>query len=476
MLNDSISVAEAAEILGFSQQYIRNLIRKGGLPGQKIGKSWIIPLEAIENYNSKSELVSEQIEDHPRRSNINPKLKALSFFSGAMGLDLGLESTGIEFLLACEVDKTCRMTISKNKPEMALIGDIRDYSAKEIRENAGLTQKEEIDLVVGGPPCQAFSSAGKRQGFNDERGNVFLTFIDHIINLKPRFAVIENVRGLLSCPIQHRPHDQRGSEFSPLSSDEEKGGALFHVLQSLTSAGYGISFNLYNAANFGCPQKRERVIIVCSRDGKQLPFLSPTHSEKGLYGLPKWKTVKEAFKSLTKKKKHDFIKFPESRLKYYRMLKPGQYWKHLPENLKKAAMGASYFSGGGKTGFYRRLAWDKPSPTLVTHPAMPATDLAHPVKDRPLSIQEYKVLQEFPDNWELEGSLLNQYKQLGNAVPISLGRAIGKLLTGHMNKKNISVLPNFPYSRYHKTDHISWLEEFQKNQDNENQQLDFSFG
>jgi DNA (cytosine-5)-methyltransferase 1 len=475
MSNDSISVAEAAEILGLSQQYTRTLIRKGELPGQKIGKSWIIPLEAIENFNSKSELVSEQIVDHPRRSNKNPKLKALSFFSGAMGLDLGLESTGIKFLLACEIDKTCRMTISKNKPEMALIGDIRDYSAKEIRENAGLSEKDEIDLVVGGPPCQAFSSAGKRQGFNDDRGNVFLTFIDHIIKLKPKFAVIENVRGLLSCPIQHRPHDQRGSGFSPLSSDEEKGGALFHVLQSLTSAGYGISFNLYNSANFGCPQKRERVIIVCSRDGKQLPFLSPTHSEKGLYGLPKWKTVKEAFKCLTKKK-HDFIKFPESRLKYYRMLKPGQYWKHLPEKLKKVAMGASYFSGGGKTGFYRRLAWDKPSPTLVTHPAMPATDLAHPVKDRPLSIQEYKVLQEFPDNWELEGSLINQYKQLGNAVPISLGRAIGKLLISHMNKKNISVLPNFPYSRYHRTDHVSWLKEFQKNQDDENKQLDFSFG
>ncbi|MBT3509250.1 MAG: DNA cytosine methyltransferase [Nitrospina sp.] len=403
------------------------------------------------------------------------KLKGLSFFSGAMGLDLGLESTGIDFLLACEVDKSCKATIAKNKPDLTLIGDIRDYTAKEIRKEAGLSKNEDIDLMVGGPPCQAFSSAGKRQGFNDERGNVFLTFIDHIINLKPRFAVLENVRGLLSCPIQHRPHDQRGAKFSPLSSDEEKGGALFHILQSLTSAGYGVSFNLYNSANFGCPQKRERVVIICSRDGKELPFLSPTHSENGSYGLPKWKSVREAFKGLSRKK-HDFIEFPERRLKYYRMLKPGQYWKHLPENLQKEAMGASYFSGGGKTGFYRRLPWDKPSPTLVTHPAMPATDLAHPTKDRPLSIQEYKVLQEFPNDWELEGSLINQYKQIGNAVPLSLGRAIGKLLTSHMNKKSISVLPNFPYSRYRNTDHASWMKQFKKNKQEEKKQLSIAFG
>lgn len=339
-----------------------------------------------------------------------------------------------------------------------MIGDIRNYSAEEIRQKAGLSTTDEIDLIVGGPPCQAFSSAGKRQGFNDERGNVFLTFIDRIIELKPRFAVIENVRGLLSAPLKHRPHEMRGSGFPPLSQDERRGGALIFIIQRLTEAGYSISFNLYNAANFGSPQQRERVIITCSRDGQKLPYLTPTHSEKSLYGLPKWKTLREVLEGLSEDN-HHFVKFPEKRLKYYRLLKPGQYWKDLPVELHQEALGASFYAGGGKTGFYRRLAWDRPAPTLVTHPAMPATDLAHPEADRPLSIEEYKRIQEFPDDWIIEGRLLDQYRQVGNAVPCSLGRAIANMLLTSLRGETDLIYPDFPYSRYHKTDDISWMAE-----------------
>lgn len=156
---------------------------------------------------------------------------------------------------------------------------------------------------------------------------------------------------------------------------------------------------------------------------------------------------------------HHFVKFPEKRLKYYRLLKPGQYWRDLPESLHQEALGASYHAGGGKTGFYRRLAWDKPAPTLVTHPAMPATDLAHPTEDRPLSIEEYKRIQELPDDWVIAGKLLDQYRQVGNAVPASLGRAIAKMLLAHLNGENPIVYPDFPYSRYHKTDDVNWLAE-----------------
>ena len=104
------------------------------------------------------------------------------------------------------------------------------------------------------------------------------------------------------------------------------------------------------------------------------------------------------------------VNFPKSRLKYYRKLKEGQNWRNLSLKLQKEALGKSFYLGGGKTGFLRRLAWNKPSPTLVTDPMMPATDLGHPVEDRPLSIQEYKRIQEFPDNWKLSGNLRNQYK------------------------------------------------------------------
>jgi len=458
MATQFLSVKETSEILNCSEQYVRKLLRYGEISGERISGRWIVASESVENYRIKGEDTGLSIPDHGRRSFSQPALKALSFFSGCMGLDLGLEKEGIQVLLACEIDPAARKTIEINRPDIALIGDIRDYSAPEIRAYAGLSATDEIDVIVGGPPCQAFSSAGKRQGFNDARGNVFLTFIDLITALKPRFAVIENVRGLLSAPLNHRPHEMRGNNFPPLSPTEKRGGALLFIMQKLKDAGYSVSFNLYNSANFGSPQQRERVIIACSRDGEKLPYLTPTHSEKGLYGLPQWKSLREALAGLPQDG-HHFVKFPEKRLKYYRLLKPGQYWRDLPEELHQEALGASYHAEGGKTGFYRRLAWDKPAPTLVTHPAMPATDLAHPEEDRPLSIEEYKRIQEFPDDWIIAGSLLDQYRQVGNAVPCSLGRAIARMLLTHLRGEKPTIYPDFPYSRYHNTDDVSWMQE-----------------
>lgn len=387
---------------------------------------------------------------------------ALSFFSGAMGLDLGVEKAGFDILLACESDRFCQQTIAINRPNVALLEDINNYSAEYILDAANLSQNDSIDLIMGGPPCQAFSTAGKRKAFNDDRGNVFLKYIDLALELQPKFIVIENVRGLLSCPLEHRPHDQRGGGFPDLSEDELKGGALNFVLSKLKLSGYSYSFNLYNSANFGTPQIRERVIIICRKDGGYIPFLQPTHAENGEYNLPKWRTVKEAIQGI---KSHSHLNFPEKRLKYYRLLKSGQNWRDLPVELQKEAMGNSYYSGGGKTGFFRRLAWDKPSPTLVTHPAMPATDLAHPEADRPLSIQEYKRIQEFPDHWNLAGSLVQQYKQVGNAVPISLGYAVGKLINSLIQGEIIKNYPNFKYSRYKKTSDEAWEKEFNNRKD-----------
>ncbi|PZO61162.1 MAG: modification methylase SinI [Phormidesmis priestleyi] len=455
MADQYLSVKETSEILSCSEQYVRQLLRHGEIGGERISSRWIVASESVQDYRIKGEDINLSIPDHGRRSFSKPSFKALSFFSGCMGLDLGLEKEGIKVLLACETDSAARKTIETNRPDIALIGDIRDYSAAEIRAKAGLSSTDEIDVIVGGPPCQAFSSAGKRQGFNDDRGNVFLTFIDLIIELKPRFAVIENVRGLLSAPLKHRPHEMRGKNFPPLSQDEQRGGALLFITRKLKESGYSISFNLYNSANFGSPQKRERIVIACSRDGEKLPYLTPTHSEKSLYGLPEWRTLREALEGLPKNG-HHFVKFPKKRLKYYRLLKPGQYWRDLTEALHQEALGASYHAGGGKTGFYRRLAWNKPAPTLVTHPAMPATDLAHPEEDRPLSIEEYKRIQEFPEDWIIAGTLLNQYRQVGNAVPCSLGRAIARMLLTYLKGEVPSLYPDFRYSRYHKTDDVSW--------------------
>jgi len=456
-MSTEITIKEAAEQLKISEQRVRTLCRSGELDARKIGNSWVINTTSLKRYGLKT--AHHVAEDHPVYKVDSKKPVALSFFSGAMGLDLGIEKAGFDIRLACEVDKYCRQTIAINKPNAALLTDINEYSAKDIRQAAGLKKSDEIDLIMGGPPCQAFSTAGKRNGFNDDRGNVFLKYLELCLELQPKYFVIENVRGLLSCPMDHRPHDQRGEKFPDLSEDELKGGALNFIVNRLEDSGYGYSFNLYNSANFGTPQIRERVIIICSRNGKRPPFLTPTHAQDGAYGLPKWKNLKSCISNL---KEHDHLNFPEKRLKYYRLLKPGENWKNLPENLQKEAMGKSYYSGGGKTGFLRRLAWNKPSPTLVTHPAMPATDLAHPMEDRPISVQEYKRIQEFPDNWELAGPVIQKYKQVGNAVPLGLGYAVGKLIFNLINNIEVISFDEFKYSRYRNTSDIEWKDEFRK--------------
>ncbi len=462
------TIQQAAEQLQVSVQRVRTLCRDGSLDARKIGSTWLVSAASLHRYALRT--AHQVAEDHPRymancaaqrRSASSGKPIALSFFSGAMGLDLGIEQAGFDVRLACEMDKYCRQTIALNRPDTALIGDINQYSAEQVLHYAGLEPGQEVDLMVGGPPCQAFSTAGKRKGFNDERGNAFLSYLNLAFAIRPRYLVIENVRGLLSCPMQHRPHELRGVEFPDLTLDELPGGALNFVLNEIRRHGYGYSFNLYNAANFGTPQVRERVVIVCARDGSRPPYLPPSHSEQGQHGLKKWKTFRQATKGL-EQTAHHHLNFPEKRLHYYRLLGEGQNWKNLPEALQKKALGNSYHAGGGKTGFLRRLAWDKPAPTLVTHPAMPATDLAHPQELRPLSVEEYKRVQEFPDDWVLAGPLVEQYKQVGNAVPASLGRAIGQTVMALLKGEPVAQVPSFSYSRYKNTSDVEWEAQFQR--------------
>lgn len=468
-----LSVIETAETLGCSAQYVRKLLREERLNGEKVGDSWIISSDDLDNFDKKDlRLKKNEIPDRKSRKQAIPgRLNCLSFFSGAMGLDIGLEKNDINILLACEIDNQCRQTIVANEPRIGLIGDIREYSYQDILEYANLADNENIDIIVGGPPCQAFSTAGKRLGFQDERGNVFLKYLDLIIHFQPRYAVIENVRGLMSSSISIDIDDEV-TRANSILWDKTSGSALFYVKKKLELAGYKVSFNLYNSANFGTPQVRERVVIICTRLDTAVPHLQPTHSKEGTSNLMPWRTFRDAVKGLDTKK-CDHINFSPKRLQYIEMLGPGENWRNLPKDIQPIALGNSYHLGGGKTGFYRRLAWDAPSPTVVTHPAMPATELAHPVENRPLSVQEYKRIQEFPDNWIIKGSILDQYKQIGNAVPVGLGRAIGRAIVAHFNGEITANPQNFKYSRYSNTSEFEFegMIMQQANKNEKNQQL-----
>lgn len=448
--NNLLTAGEVAKKLKVTVQSVRLLIKNGMLNAERVGNQWLTSIEDLNEYIEKNDVVIEP-DDHERLSDDIPEIVALSFFSGAMGLDIGMKNGGIDALLACEFNKACRMTIAKNKPEIGLIGDITDFTAEEILKMAKIPEGRKVDVIFGGPPCQAFSTAGNRKAFDDERGNVFLKYLSIISEIKPTYVVIENVRGLLSTPFKYKDIEE------PI-----KGGAMMIILDKLKEIGYTVSFNLYNAAYFGAPQIRERVVIIGKLGGGKVSYLQPTHNEEGTDGLKAWRTLRDAFDdNLPKNVEHHFIEFPEKRLKYYRILKEGQYWKDLPLDLQKEALGKSFYLGGGKTGFLRRLSYSRPSPTLVTNPTMPATDLAHPTEDRPLSVEEYKSIQEFPESWKVCGGILDQYKQIGNAVPVKLGEAIAKTIIDDMNGIKYENT-GFSYSRYKNTDEISWMQFMKK--------------
>ena len=381
------------------------------------------------------------------REEFSKSYNVISMFSGAMGLDNGIEKAGMSIRLCVEIQHAMAETIRINRPCIPLIeDDVRNYSGADLKALAGLGNDDEVFLVCGGPPCQAFSTAGKRLGFDDDRGNVFLKYLDLIGEIKPKYFLLENVRGLLSA-IYTPPID--GS-----LKIVGKGSALAYALKKIHDIGYSATFTLYDSANYGVPQNRERVIILGSRDGYKIPLIPPTHSKNGENGLPKWKTFRSATRGL---KKCTAAPIPAKRLKYFKMLGPGSNWRSLPPEIQEKAMGKSFSLPGGKTGFYRRLAWDEPSPTLVTCPTMPATDLMHPVEDRALSIEEYARIQMFPDSWVFSGTMSDVYKQIGNAVPVGMGYAAARHILwfdslSEEQKRNVQLVdPNAVYSRYRNT-------------------------
>lgn len=375
-----------------------------------------------------------------------------------MGLDNGLEKAGFTICLAVEMEKAMCNTINLNKPQLPLISDdIRNYNGDELLRRAGL-KKGELFLLCGGPPCQAFSTAGKRRGLEDDRGNVFLKFISLIGELQPKYFLIENVRGLLSATY---------SPFSHNNANAEKGSALAYLLYEIEKLGYSFTFTLYDAANYGVPQHRERVIILGNREGYRIPHIPPTHNETGSSGLKPWVSLREAVEGI---KGCTAGKIPDKRKRFYESLSAGQNWKNLPIEMQKEALGKAYELQGGKTGFLRRLAWDKPSPTLVTCPTMPATELCHPDEIRPLSVEEYARIQMFPDSWKFAGKMADVYKQIGNAVPVGLAEAAGKHILwfdslSNEEKERISRQHEYTpmrHSRYKNTDERYFLSHMER--------------
>jgi DNA (cytosine-5)-methyltransferase 1 len=343
------------------------------------------------------------------------KYPVVSLFSGAMGLDLGLESAGLNIAVSQDIDPWCYETMRVNG-KSGILGDIRTLLFEDPKAdfllNAANIKKEDIFAVVGGPPCQAFSTAGKRRGTEDLRGSLFNEFVQVVAELRPRFFVMENVKGLTS--MSANPDDPNSL---PL---------LNVILQRFQNLGYGVVYGMVDAVNYGTPQFRERLIVIGTRDHEDVFLPIPTHHQRHQDPNQRWKTLKDAVYGM--KDIGACMKFTPNILKYLELVPEGGNWKSLPVDIQPDAMGGAFLSGGGKVGFYRRLNWNEPSPTLVTSPIQKATILGHPSELRPLSVGEYSRIQGFPEDWKIEGDMADCYRQIGNAVPIQLGKAIGQML------------------------------------------------
>ena len=330
------------------------------------------------------------------------RYNVLELFAGAGGLALGLEKAGFDTAGLVEIDKYASQTLRLNRPNWNVIQeDIVNVANNGIYNF--IDKDIEIDLISGGYPCQAFSYAGQKRGLEDVRGTMFFYYASILEQVKPKMFLAENVKGLVT-------HDN--------------GNTLKTMVTIFENIGYRVEYNVLKAVDYNVAQKRERLVIIGVR--KDLPVD---------YRLPKPYEYKPVLRDALKDVPlSDGEKYPPKKKKVLELIPPGGYWRDLPEEIAKEYMGKSYYSGGGRTGMARRISWDEPCLTLTCSPAQKQTERCHPDEVRPFRVREYARIQSFPDEWSFFGSTSQQYKQIGNAVPVELAKAVGLSIIDVLNK------------------------------------------
>lgn len=377
-----------------------------------------------------------------------------------MGLDLGLEKATLKPTLAVEIDPVFCQTIRRNRPELPLIeGDITSLTFADLKRVRKIRRAApDIFLMVGGPPCQSFSPGGKRAALADPRGNLIYHYLRLITEARPRYFVLENVANLITAALSHRPIHQRpgqhwslkkydtewlggDGEFAALAPEERSSSAIRQILDDVSTLGYNVRFGVVDAADFGSPQHRLRFVMLGARDGDCPSMPLPTHGPHSPSAKP-FATVRDAIWSLRDKPGAHSEYTPTVRA-VFEQVPEGKNWRALPLQLQKTALGGAFEAGGGKTGFYRRLAWERPAPTITGRANRKGSALCHPEFHRPLSVRECAAIQGFPKSWGFCGAMNNQYMQIGNAVPVHLALAVGAALAAHIKTPSIESPPAF---------------------------------
>lgn len=356
------------------------------------------------------------------------KHKIVDLFAGVGGLSYGFSQLDeFEIIMANEIEKDISIAYSLNNPDVNMINcDINDLTEEIIKQAIG---DNVIDIVVGGPPCQSYSTLGKRQ--MDERANLFKQYKRVLSIIRPKAFVFENVTGILSM---------------------DKGNLFKNVQKEFEELGYKLKYKVLNAVDYGVPQQRERVILVGFLGENNFEYPQATHGE----GLKPYVTLKDAIGDLPvikssqssnlygKEADNEFLKWArknstdiltehaspkngEHLIKIMETLKDGQSKDDLPESIRPK-------SGYGNT--YAKLWWEKPSTTITRNFACPSSSRCiHPRDSRAMSIREGARLQSFPDDYKFYGADGMKRLEIGNAVPPLLSVALAKQMLKAFEEK-----------------------------------------
>lgn len=370
-------------------------------------------------------------------------MKAISLFSGAGGMDIGVKQAGFEVLACVEIDPNCANTLRasverEQRDTLVYEQDVRKLDPATLLNDLQLVPGE-LDLLFGGPPCQAFSQIGKQLALQDERGMLFFEMARFAEILRPKFVLIEQVKGLFSA----RDHNGK------------RGGVLDLLVDTFRNElGYSVTWKVLRAADYGVPQLRERVFIVCAADSSVgFEFPEPTHrpwDSNGLFDhhLPVYETVGEALKGLRAPSPKDKANPPgdshmdvstDGDRRRIHGVPEGEWLssqKHLP---------ADQLCGLTRkdTTKFRRLSRKEPSNTLRC-----GEIFFHPVEDRILTPREYMRIHGYPDNYELKGPIrsrsgrvreLDQHRQVANSVPPPLAHAIASRIREELECRHEST-------------------------------------
>ena len=380
------------------------------------------------------------------------KPTVISLFTGGMGLDLGFEDLGFAIKGALDNDAAVEATIRANGRSFPVVtGNVANVTTADLLKSAGLPVGG-ATAVIGAPPCEPFSTVGARNGFSDHRAGAVHSFIRIVREARPEYFAFEEVPGFLRAAKQHISFYRRArmgdDEIHP---DFRLGSAFDEVMKEFEDIGYRLSFDsenpkasLLNAADYGVPQKRVRFVLIGTREGPAIELPKPTHgapdSKEVQDGVKRpWATLRDALKGLDSEG-DKYVSFPEKWGQYLHLVPEGGCWRNLPEHLHAVVLGGAYDDGtdpltagmkGGRTGYLRRLSWDKPAPTLVDRPTNKANCLCHPEETRPLSVKEYARIQGFGDDWIFSGSLSQRYRLIGQATPVRLAAAVAATILEH---------------------------------------------